>query len=68
MNFWPVIAEFVSDSVARIDERKREIGEDEWLRTEQLGRERMKQAFKMRDGRPFYSTGDSLWEAEPIES
>jgi hypothetical protein len=66
-NFWPVIADFVSNSHARIEERKREISDEEWLRTEQMGRERMAKPYRVRDGRPFFSTGETSWEAEPME-
>jgi Fe-S cluster assembly iron-binding protein IscA len=58
-NFYPVIAEFVSDDVMRITERKAEIGEDEWARCETMGRE------SLRKGPDGWRNGSPLWSAEP---
>jgi hypothetical protein len=56
VNFYPVIAEFVSDDVQRIAARKAEIVEEEWLRCERMGIESL-QRFpnRWRNGSPFWS-------------
>lgn len=54
--FWPVIAEFLSDDLARANERKLEIDEDEWRRTIECGNEYIaKYKHVARDGRPYRS-------------
>jgi serine/threonine protein kinase len=68
-NFYPVIAEFVSDDVQRIKERKAEIAEEEWQRCDRMGREQL-QRFpnRRRDGSPFRSgqpVQELVAEAEP---
>ena len=54
-NFAPLIADFLSDDVGRIAERKAEIAESEWVRAEQLGREHLRRHGhrRVRDGRPM---------------
>lgn len=53
-NFCPVIAEFVSDDVARIGMRKAEISEEEWARTwEQAQAYSTTRGLACRDGRPL---------------
>jgi hypothetical protein len=56
INFYPVIAEFVSDDVERIAQRKAAISEKEWARCDRLGfaswRDHPK---RRRNGSPFWS-------------
>ena len=55
-NFMPFIADFLTDYVERLAERKAEISEDEWLRTETLGQKYLSEDFAQpRDGRPCWS-------------
>jgi hypothetical protein len=55
-NFYPVIAEFVSDDVQRIAVRKTGIAEEEWMRCEQMGSESLRKfPHRWRSGSPFYS-------------
>jgi hypothetical protein len=55
-NFYPLIAEFLSDDSARIARRKAEIGEPEWERCLALGREYLtRRPGLARDGSPFHS-------------
>lgn len=52
-NFWPFIAEFYSDDLQKIEERKRQIHEDEWRRTQELGERYLKEKpGKFRGGAP----------------
>lgn len=66
--FWPIIADFVSEDSARLQQRKNELDQDEWARTCQLGREYVEQfPGRTRDGRPSYSdTPAALGTAETI--
>ena len=55
-NFYPIIAEFVSDDVELINRRKEEIGKDEFQRTAALGQRRCQTiGLRVRDGRPLRS-------------
>jgi hypothetical protein len=56
VNFYPIIAEFVSDDIPRISARKAGIAEEEWRRCEQMGFESL-QRFpnRWRNGSPFWS-------------
>ena len=52
----PSIAEFLSEDMARINERKLEIDEDEWRRTIECANEYIaKYKYVARDGRPYRS-------------
>ena len=54
--FHPIIAEFVSDDEESIELRKRKIADEEWRRTQRLGREYLQQKPGLfRDGRPVYA-------------
>ena len=54
-NFTPLIADFLTDDVERLAERKAEITADEWLRTETLGQTYLTENFaRPRDGRPCW--------------
>jgi hypothetical protein len=60
--FYPVIAEFFSDDVQRILERKAEIAEEEWTRCEQMGSETLRRSpSRWRNGSPF-------WSAQPVQA
>lgn len=53
-NFAPMIADFLSDDVNLIEQKKAEIAKAEWRRAEALGREYLKRhGEKARDGRPL---------------
>jgi hypothetical protein len=55
-NFAPLIADFLTDDVERLAERKAEIGEDEWQRTKKLGQAYLMEEYaRPRDGRPFWN-------------
>ena len=54
-NFVPLIADFLTNDVERLAERKAEISEDEWLRTETLGQTYLTENIALpRDGRPCW--------------
>jgi hypothetical protein len=54
--FHPMIAEFVSDDLPRIKQRKAELSDEEWKRAYKMGLARLKeQPGLARDGRPPYS-------------
>ena len=54
--FHPVIADFLTDDVDRVEARKKQITEDEWQRTLDMGTEYARRFPKVaRDGRPVYS-------------
>lgn len=53
-NFAPLIAEFLSDDLGKIEERKKEINEEEWQRTEELGTKFMKSFLLNPRGWPIY--------------
>jgi hypothetical protein len=56
VNFYPIIAEFFSDDVQRIQKRKARIAEKEWTRCAQMGRERLSSSpARWRNGSPFWS-------------
>jgi hypothetical protein len=53
-NFAPMIADFLTDDVNLVEEKKAEIAKAEWRRAEALGREYLKRrGEKARDGRPL---------------
>ncbi|VTS07564.1 hypothetical protein [Tuwongella immobilis] len=53
INFWPLIAEFVSDNIAEIERRKAAIPDSEYARCRSLGEEhRRRFTGRVRDGRP----------------
>jgi hypothetical protein len=55
-NFHPFIADFLTDDVERLAQRKLEISEDEWRRTEELGHTYLSENYaRPRDGRPCWS-------------
>jgi hypothetical protein len=55
-NFYPIVADFVSDSEALIKRRKQAISTAEWQRAAKLGMEAMARADRrVRDGRPLFS-------------
>jgi len=56
-NYFPIIAEFVSDSEALIHRRKQAISAGEWKRAAQFGMEAMARPDRrVRDGRPLMSS------------
>ena len=58
--FHPMIAEFVSDDSARIEQRKAEIPDQEWRRAHRMGKAYLKERPGFaRDGRPPYSGMDA---------
>jgi hypothetical protein len=55
-NFYPVVAEFVSEHARKIARRKAEIAEGEWARCLRMGREYLsRHPGRCRDGSPFWS-------------
>jgi hypothetical protein len=55
-NFYPIIAEFVSDDLDRIETRKQQIDELEWRRARYAGADYLQRnQGRTRDGRPKYS-------------
>lgn len=55
-NFYPLIAEFLSDDMDRISRRKNKINEAEWSRTYILGKEYIeKNSYRARNGNPYFS-------------
>lgn len=64
VNVFCFIADFLTDDMDIVERRKREISEDEWKRTELLGKERLyKKPKRARDGNPFWN-GDSAFRWE----
>ena len=56
-NVNPLIADFLTDDLARVAERKAQIREDEWRRTEMLAQSYLSENHATpRDGRPFWSS------------
>jgi hypothetical protein len=53
-NFRPLIGDFLTEDDERLARRKAQIGEDEWLRTEQFARQLLEKGVPPRDGRPFH--------------
>ena len=53
-NFTPFVADFLSDDLERINERKLEISEWEWNRTQGLGQQALQNRISPRDGRPLF--------------
>jgi hypothetical protein len=65
-NFMPIIADFVTDDVDRLHERKRAIAEDEWTRTWVLGQRYLERHGPLaRDGRPPLSVRPAPIEPAP---
>ena len=55
-NFWPVIADFLTDKRSPVEARKNEISEDEWATAREYGERYIRRPnFRPRDGRPFLS-------------
>jgi len=55
-NFYPLIAEFLSNDIADIEARKKQISEPEWERTATSARQTMATpGFRPRNGSPFFS-------------
>lgn len=55
-NFTPLIADFFTDDLDRLNERKVQISEEEWQRTEEMGQSYLSENYaRPRDGRPFWS-------------
>jgi hypothetical protein len=53
-NFRPLIADLLTDDLARVNERKAEVPDDEWARAHQMGRQLYAEnVVKPRDGRPL---------------
>lgn len=62
VNFYPVIADFVSNDTRRIAMKKAEIGEEEWRRCKQMGIASLKRfPNRWRNGSPF-------WSVQPVHS
>lgn len=55
-NFYPIIAEFVSDDLETIEARKRAIDESEWERALRMGESRLHSGQPPRDGKPTASS------------
>ena len=56
-NFTPLIADFLTDDTMRVAQRKTQINESEWRRTETLGQSYLSENYaRPRDGRPFWSS------------
>ncbi|GAG29987.1 unnamed protein product, partial [marine sediment metagenome] len=55
-NFWPIIADFLTDDLSAVEARKANISEDEWAKAREYGERDIQQPdFRPRDGRPFLS-------------
>ena len=68
-NFTPLIADFLTDDVERLAQRKDEISEDEWKRTEEMGQSYLEEGYAQpRDGRPFWCTDPADKAEIPPES
>lgn len=68
-NFQPLIADFLTDDISRIRERKRKIGDDEWVRTWVLGQKYLeKHPHQARNGRPPYCVRPSAAWADAEQS
>ena len=56
VNFWPIIADFVTDDVDRLEKRKSRINEEEWDRTRRLAERLITQPkARPRNGAPILS-------------
>lgn len=56
MNFYPLIAEFLSDDMDTISRRKTHIKETEWSHAQNLGKEYIeKNGLRARNGNPYFS-------------
>jgi hypothetical protein len=76
-NFYPVIADFVSEDTERIDQRKATISEEEWRRCDELGEDYVRDSpGQWRNGSPLYSWSSDdgaeqdlrVGAAEPVPS
>lgn len=65
VDFFPIIADFLSEDVERLVQRKREIDEAEWARAEQLGQVALRQGQPHRDGQPDQVLGSVVKRAMP---
>ncbi len=55
-NFYPLIAEFLTDDLLEVENRKAEISEKEWTRVSDMGKEKIqKKLTKPRNGSPYSS-------------
>lgn len=55
-NFMPLIADFFTDDLDRLNKRKAKISEEEWRRAEDMGQSYLRENYApARDGRPFWS-------------
>lgn len=69
VNFIPLIADFLSEAVPRIEFRKAEISEAEWSRARELGEAYLaRPEVRVRDGRPLYSWFPALLPVELPEA
>jgi len=64
-NFSPLIAEFLSDDSERMNERKDQISEQEWQRTEELASDKLENDKHVRDGRPMLCSRPAKVERQP---
>lgn len=53
-NYTPIIADFLATDRGRVERRKAAIGEDEWARAMEMGRELWGRGMRPRDGRPLH--------------
>ncbi len=56
VNFNPFIADFLTDDVETLEQRKADISEDEWRKTAELGERWLNENLPPRDGRPLLSS------------
>jgi hypothetical protein len=60
--FYPLIAEFLTDDLAKIKQVKEQISEEEWKRAYELGMQKVLQYWPLpRDGRPKFSCYGGGW-------
>ncbi len=66
VGFHPIIAEFVSNDLSRIEARKAEIAEDEWSRAKSMGAAYLREKPGVaRDGRPVYAAAPGIRRYKP---
>jgi hypothetical protein len=62
VDFWPLVAEFLTDDLEAVERRKRAISDDEYVRCQQLGEEHMRRfGGKARSGRPNPSSAPPIF-------
>ena len=61
INFHPIIAEFLSADMRKINMRKSEISAHEWSRTKKLGEQAIQRKLPTRNGSPYKSMGSIRW-------